>query len=845
MATDVGLVFMISGRELLTVDVGGVGCAQPLRPAVLERRVYVPCGGEGRVIVLDENGLSAGPDIVVPGGGDPELIVDDGRLVVHDPDDGRIVVVQQDGSTTVTDLAGAEVPTDVVEDTEPLPPISTGTTTPPPPTGTTTPPVDIDPPLPPDPADDATETGTGGPTNDPDDDPTVDPSIDPTDGPSGGSTDGTDGDADKAPSGVTAVLQPDGSVQLSWTPAVVQPDGYLVTSSDGAVNQSVAADQSSLRLSGLTCGTTVRLTVYGQHGEAMVGAGTDVTTAACVNPPAPGELTPRSVVAERAGEDVVVGWTAPAITPDRYVVTGMGRSVTVAAGETSVVLADVACGEPIELEVTAVHADAGEYSATSARTTETCEPETTDPADLQPRDVTLTRITGNDYRLTWQAPVVAPQGYAVSGNGVSQTVAVGTHQLDVSIPCVATVRLTVTANHADGTTSAAQSNQLTTTCTTTTTPPTLSAPTGVTATRLDVDTVRLSWSASSPGAQEYVVIPSSGGTISAGTGLTADIDVTPGGSYTFTVRASYQGQTATSAPSNSVDMPAPATAPGAPTNVQAHVDQQPPFTTRSVTWTAPADGGSPLTGYTLVWDGRVINLGPGQTSWSEQVSCDPCQEVIQVPDVEVTLSASNAVGQGPTVSAPVSAGGTPAPPTPKDGDGVLTAQEDRSEADQGTFQGSITYTPTTTWAGVGGTCTASVNGGAPTSFDCTQSSVLWSGTGQRHVGLDGWVQVTITWPGGSATSSASVNMPGEAWCEYISGEGERCYQIASIDPGDPDVEIDPLPWTPPEPPNPPVLIAGMGLLLGAGTMRTLRALRRRGLIEAPAETTGTDKDDHR
>src|SRR5690606_37879947 len=124
-AADHGLVVMISGRELLTVDVGGLSCARPLEPAVFERRVYVPCGGEGRVLVLDERGATAAPDIVVPGGGDPVLVVDDGRLVVHDPDDGRIVLVQQDGSTQVTDLGGAEVPTvEPGDEHRPRPPIS-------------------------------------------------------------------------------------------------------------------------------------------------------------------------------------------------------------------------------------------------------------------------------------------------------------------------------------------------------------------------------------------------------------------------------------------------------------------------------------------------------------------------------------------------------------------------------------------------------------------------------------------------------------------------------------------------------------------------------------------------
>lgn len=838
-ATDAGLVFMISGRQLLTVDVGGIGCVDPLRPAVFERRVYVPCGGEGRVIVLDENGARApGPDIIVPGGGDPELTVDDGRLFVHDPEDGRIVIVQQDGSTTVTDLDGAEVPTDETEQNEPLPPVSTGTTTPPPDNGSTTPPVQIDAPFPPDPTqeptDDPTDTSTGGGSTD---DPTDDPTDGSTDG--GGSTDGTDGDADLAPSDVTAVLDAEGTVALSWTPAVVQPDGYMVTSSDGG-SQTVAADRTSVRLTSLTCGTTIRLTVYGQHGDQMVGAGTDVETAACVNPPEPEELTPRSVVSERAGEDVVVGWTAPAITPDRYVVTGMGQNRTVSGTATSVVLPDVACGV-IEVEVTAVHTEAGEYAASGSRTTETCEPETTDPADLQPRNVTLTRVSGNDYRLTWQSPVVDPESYQVTGNGVNESVAAGTHQRDITIPCVATVRLTVTANHADGTTSPVQSNQLTNTCTTTTTPPptteTLTAPTNVTATYDGDNRVVVSWNASSPAADEYVVIPSSGGSVSAGTQTSATLTVARGASYTFTVEARLTGQTpATSAASNSVNVPAPATAPAAPGGVTgSYVSHSGTSSvTISVSWTAPADGGSPITGYRVTPSGgSTVTV----TGTSTQVTV-PCSGSLCTTggSVSVSVAAVNGVGPGPaeTGSASIPANTS----IPQNGDAVLDTSQYLDENNR--FHGTITYQPNAAWASFTGTCTATV-GGSSQVISCSESTVLWSGSARRNVGLHGSASVTASGGAVNATSSASVDMPGEYYCEYISGEGERCYQIQSL-PLDPDVEIDNLPWTPPEPPNPPVLVAGIGLLLGAGTLRTLRALRRRGLFETPAETEVTDRE---
>src|SRR5690606_12632759 len=94
-AADHGLVVMISGRELLTVDVGGLSCARPLEPAVFERRVYVPCGGEGRVLVLDERGATAAPDIVVPGGGDPVPMGAAGRPVAYDYVLGRFAATPQ------------------------------------------------------------------------------------------------------------------------------------------------------------------------------------------------------------------------------------------------------------------------------------------------------------------------------------------------------------------------------------------------------------------------------------------------------------------------------------------------------------------------------------------------------------------------------------------------------------------------------------------------------------------------------------------------------------------------------------------------------------------------------
>ena len=46
-------------------------------------------------------------------GGDPELVIDDGRLIVRTPTDGRIVIVQADGTTSTVDISAADVPSSV------------------------------------------------------------------------------------------------------------------------------------------------------------------------------------------------------------------------------------------------------------------------------------------------------------------------------------------------------------------------------------------------------------------------------------------------------------------------------------------------------------------------------------------------------------------------------------------------------------------------------------------------------------------------------------------------------------------------------------------------------------
>ncbi|MGH3859715.1 hypothetical protein [Actinokineospora sp.] len=94
-----GTVVLVSGDEVLRVDVAGLGCARPGRPAVFHDKIYVPCKGTGRVVVLNRSGGRGGDDVRTGGAGDPQLVFDDGRLFINTPGAETGVIVDADGRT--------------------------------------------------------------------------------------------------------------------------------------------------------------------------------------------------------------------------------------------------------------------------------------------------------------------------------------------------------------------------------------------------------------------------------------------------------------------------------------------------------------------------------------------------------------------------------------------------------------------------------------------------------------------------------------------------------------------------------------------------------------------------
>ncbi|WP_424184976.1 hypothetical protein ACOBQX_24225 [Actinokineospora sp. G85] len=121
---DAGVVVLLSGGDVHRVDVRQRGCATPDRPAVLRDRVYVPCRGESKVIVLDASGGRGGDDLSTPGSPSPQLVLDDDKLIVNAPGAGKGIVIDPDGTTKPVVIRSPELPVKTPEKppTPPTPP---------------------------------------------------------------------------------------------------------------------------------------------------------------------------------------------------------------------------------------------------------------------------------------------------------------------------------------------------------------------------------------------------------------------------------------------------------------------------------------------------------------------------------------------------------------------------------------------------------------------------------------------------------------------------------------------------------------------------------------------------
>ncbi|MFI7672792.1 hypothetical protein [Actinophytocola sp. NPDC049390] len=230
---DRGAVVLVSGERVVRVDAAALGCGRPGRPVVFRDRVYVPCLGSGKVIVLDRGGERGAKDIPTPGGGDPQLVFDDGRLFISGPGAERGVIVDADGSTKPVTIRSPELPV-VNPDRPPIPEVPTPPRPSPRPEEPTRPGSGRgDQPRPPDTPGPGTTTGPSRP---------------------GGGTGGAPG----APPGVTVMLAERTGTELTATVSWGTPadNGSAVTSYTVVASGDFTGGSQSTR----TTETTVRLT---------------------------------------------------------------------------------------------------------------------------------------------------------------------------------------------------------------------------------------------------------------------------------------------------------------------------------------------------------------------------------------------------------------------------------------------------------------------------------------------------------------------------------------------------------------------------------------------------------
>jgi hypothetical protein len=273
---DSSVVVLVVDGQVMRVDVGALGCPKPGRPAVFRDKVYVPCKGSGKVIILDRGGRRGGDDVRTSGGNDPELVFDDGRLFVNVPGSSTGVLVDTDGATRSLTIRSPELP---VKDPDRSPP----PTVPPPP-----PPNPNEPTKPP-----RNPGGNNGPTTEVNTPPGTPSSTPPP----------TPG-APAAPAGVTVREKSRTSsavvVTVSWS-AVTSTDpivGYTVTGSGSFSGGSVSAQSGgtsadlSVPCTGSTFCTSGRLDVTVRASTATTAGASGMAAFTVTAPNTPPPNTP-------------------------------------------------------------------------------------------------------------------------------------------------------------------------------------------------------------------------------------------------------------------------------------------------------------------------------------------------------------------------------------------------------------------------------------------------------------------------------------------------------------------------------------------------------------------------
>ncbi len=388
--------------------------------------------------------------------------------------------------------------------------------------------------------------------------------------------------------------------------------------------------------------------------------------------PATAPAAPTGVTATAANASAVVSWTAPSdggsaitsytVTPFIGTTAQTPTTVTGSPPATTTTVTGLTNGTAYTFTVNATNAIGTGPASTASNAVTPTGP--TVPA--APTGVTATAGAGS-AQVSWTAP--SNGGSAITSYTVFPFIGT-TAQTPVTVtgspPATTTTvsgltngtayTFTVTATNAIGTGPAsAPSNSVTPTG-----PTVPAAPTGVTATAANAS-AQVSWTAPANGGSaitSYTVTPFVGTTAQTPTTVTGSppattttvSGLTNGTAYTFTVTATNAiGTGPASAASNSVT-PIGATAPAAPTGVTAAAANA----SAQVSWTAPANGGSAITSYTVTPFVGTTAQTPTTVTGSPPATTTTVTGLTNGTAYTFTVTATNAVGTGPA-SAPSNA----------------------------------------------------------------------------------------------------------------------------------------------------------------------------------------------
>ncbi len=365
-----------------------------------------------------------------------------------------------------------------------------------------------------------------------------------------------------------------------------------------------------------------------------------------------------SAAAQAGDRQATVSWTAPATDGGspvtEYVVTPIGgvappAGTTVAAGTTSLTVSGLTNGTSYVFDIVARNAAGDSTAVPTAAVT---------PAGVPVAVSSPTAVAGNTDATVYWVPGDA-NGSAITGYTVTPVGPMGPlESTSVTDPLATSAQVTglvngqayafqIRAENAVG-----DSAPATTSSVTPAGPP--SAPTGVAATAADKEATVFWTAADGNGTAitSYRVTP-------IGTSAPPPVDVsgqntsavitglTDGDAYTFTVTAVSAVGSATSLPSGQVMPVAPpgnAIAPAAPVPAQASAG----LSSATVSWTAPADGGAPITSYTV----REIADGVPTQSWTlpPDTTSYVVDDLSYSSQYSFTIIATNGVGDSTAAS---------------------------------------------------------------------------------------------------------------------------------------------------------------------------------------------------